>query len=685
MSSPRIQPAAERSATDNFETFVASMRIENPLGISDWSAMCWDLGQRKRVSSGRKDRIWFNKNFVKKVTEQNAEPFPIAFGDLLRAIVCAREQGRAKGLDSNDHMVLVRAFRYLYKCAETRADHPTRLTRFDFDEAASACRVEAASSAYRVGCKLQEIASMLDRKYLTPVRLNWVNPIPRDSQAGGALQNRTSREFFERRESKLPSDELLNTLAAIANREDLSPPDLLRQRAVELLVCGGFRCNELLMVPRDIWVEEPQKDSNGVQVLDRYGVPVIRYGLRYVPEKGGHHETQIKWLPTPLVDVARRAVRDIQRITEPFVQVARFMHEHPGRTLLPEPWHSMPGDTLLNMHDVALMVGLGGGSARLDTKGRQFVALAKLTSRSMQCKRRTVAAVTKADLEAELCTRSAASTVFPMQQSALKLHECLFLVGVNFIGSGRPTLNGTVTLLTQGQFDDYLTDRSGGPRSVEGTLSIFSRLGYVDSNGSPLSATTHQFRHWLNTLAQEGGLSQVEISRWMGRRSIDDNAAYDHQTGFQLAKRIRERIDSGEATGSAVTTLRQMKDPVRRAEFRQSLVASAHVTDIGVCVQDLSALPCERHRECTTCNDHFIEKGNTEQRDRAQEIFDTAQLMVRLAEAEQQDESYGADNWLAYQKLVADRASEILKIHADSSISDGTLVQVPGYKEPVQP
>jgi len=683
VSSPNLRSAAERSATANFETFIAAMRADNPLRIAGWEDMCWELGQRKRASSGRRDRIWFNKNFVKKVTEHNAEPFPAAFGELLRAIVCAREQGRATPLDSNDHMVLVRAFRYLYESARNRADHPTGVARIDFDEAASACRVEAASSAYRVGCKLQEIARILDREYLTPVRLNWVNPIPRDSHAGGALQDRTSREFFDRRESKLPSEQLLNALADIANREDLSPPDLLRQRAVELLVCGGFRCNELLMLPRDVWVEEPQIDSTGVQMLDRHGLPVSRYGLRYLPEKNGHRETQIKWIPTPLVDIARRAVRDVMSITEPFAEVARIMYQHPGKTRLPEPWHSMPGDALLDMHEVASAVGLGG-SGRPDVQGRQFINLARLATVPKHGARGQVSAVTKSDLEVELCRRSAAATVFPRKQDAQRLHECLFLVGVNFFGSGRATLNGTVTLLMQGQFDDYLTDRVGGARSVNGTLSIFSRLGYVDAKGDPLRATTHQFRHWLNTLAQEGGLSQIEISRWMGRRTIDDNAAYDHQTGFQLAKRVRDRIDRGEAAGSAVTTLRRIKDPVRRSEFGQSLVASAHVTDIGVCVQDLSALPCERHRECTTCNDHFIQKGDEQQRHRAQQIFDEAQLMLQLAKAEQDDGSYGADNWLAYQELVSLRASHILKIHDDDSIADGTLVQVPGYTEPTR-
>ncbi len=657
------------------------MRVNNPLGIACWEDMCWDLGKRKRASSGRCDRIWFNKNFIKRATARTAEPFPTAFGDLLRAIVCARELGRATPLDSVDHMVLVRAFRYLYASTKSRADHPTGMTRIDFDEAASACRTEAASSAYRIGCKLQEIARILDRQYLTPVRLDWMNPIPRDCQAGGALQNRTSREFFERRKSKLPSEEVLNALADLANRQDLSPPDLLRQRAVELLVCGGFRCNELLTLPRDIWVEEPQIDATGVQVLDRHGSPVCRYGLRYLPEKNGHRETQIKWIPTPLVDIARRAVRDVMAITEPFAEIARFMSKHPGRTLLDEPWHSLPGDARLGMRDVVSVVGLKKSrSAR--AAGMSFVKTAGIaTATTSDATGKVEVTIAKADLEAALFRRSASSVVFPRKRGALVLHQCLFLVGVNFMGSWRSLLKGTTTLLTQGQFDDYLTDRADGARPNKGTLSVFSRLGYVDSEGVPLRATTHQFRHWLNTLAQEGGLSQIEISRWMGRRTIDDNAAYDHQTGFQLAIRVRDRVNKGAAVGSAVTTLRRIKDPVRRAEFSRSLVASAHVTDIGVCVQDLSALPCERHRECATCNEHFIQKGDEQQRRRAQEIFDEAQLMLRLAEAERADGSYGADNWLAYQELVSRRASDILGIHADSSIADGTLVQVPGYTE----
>jgi hypothetical protein len=673
----KIRKAAERTALENFTQFVDSMRKQNPLGVPEWDAMCWEFGIRKRLSAGREDRIWFNKNFVKKVTLKDAEAFPPSFGDFLRSIVCSREVGRARPLDSNDHMVLVRAFRYLFSVAKSRAADPTDLRRLDFDNAASACRVEADSSAYRIGCKLQEIALLMDREYLTPVRLNWTNPITRDSQAGGALQNRTSREFFARRESKLPTNDILDALADISNRSDLTSADLLRQRALELFLCGGFRCNELLTLPRDTWVEETQLDLYGEPVLDRFGQPVVRCGLRHIPEKKRLEALDVKWLPTAMVDVARRAVKDILAITLPFVKIAEYIHSHPNSTLLPEPWHSLPDDTPFSMEEVASVVGLSVGQQNLGKSGRQFVKDAGLPLTTKKGQKRSIDAVTKRDLVMELRRRSASSTVFPDGQAHYQLHECLFVVAVNFIGSQRSTLHGTAMLLTQGQIDDYLGDRAGGNRSVEGTRSIFNRLGYVRSDGSKITGTTHQFRHWLNTFAQEGGMSQVEISRWMGRKSIQDNSAYNHQTGFELAKRVRSRLEANEVMGSIGTTLHRIKDPVRRSEFAKSAVASAHVTDLGMCIQDLSAIPCPVHRDCVTCNEHLVEKGNKEQKRNAEDARSEAALLVELAEVEILDESFGANNWLRHQKLTLKRADTILSIHNDESIPDGTLVQIP--------
>ncbi|MCY1310163.1 hypothetical protein D9M70_603300 [compost metagenome] len=66
---------------------------------------------------------------------------------------------------------------------------------------------------------------------------------------------------------------------------------------------------------------------------------------------------------------------------------------------------------------------------------------------------------------------------------------------------------------------------------------------------------------------------------------------------------------------------------------------------------------------------------------RSQEILDEAKLMLQLAEDEKREGSYGAENWRDYQSLVLRRASEIVRIHADVTIPDGTLVQVSNLDE----
>lgn len=55
-------------------------------------------------------------------------------------------------------------------------------------------------------------------------------------------------------------------------------------------------------------------DENG-DVFDQNGKPVMRYGLRYWKEKSS--DSDVKWIPTVMVDVARSAIADIRRHTEP--------------------------------------------------------------------------------------------------------------------------------------------------------------------------------------------------------------------------------------------------------------------------------------------------------------------------------------------------------------------------------
>lgn len=405
-------------------------------------------------------------------------------------------------------------------------------------------------------------------------------------------------------------------------------------------------------------------------MLGPLGRPAVRCGIRYIPAKGAHKITQTKWLAAVMVDVARRAVADIKICSEPFRNIAAFMASNKGRTLLPERWHALPGDELLSLLDVYDAVGLRAAEPLKSARG--FVREAKLTIVNLVRDGKKVAAVTKRELERYLVERSGQETVFPKEQGHHKLKDSLFVFPINYFHASRTSLNGTATLMTYGQLTDYMVGRTG-------VRSIFERFEHRDDSGDPLKVTAYKFRHWLDTMAEDAGMSQLEIARWFGRKDIGHNSAYNHMTGLQLAASIHKKRTLGKVQGPVTEAALKIKDPIRQQEFIVSSSVTAHRTDIGICEHNWAALPCPKHRECTVCDEHLLEKGNLDHIQRTSVIKDDADMCIALAEEEVATGTSGADNWLAHQKLVRNRASAALAVHADVSIADGTLVQLPSY------
>ncbi|CAJ0774588.1 hypothetical protein [Ralstonia chuxiongensis] len=669
----RLKRRVQSAAAEAIKLFIDKARAANPFGAVPWDDVYWDVSPRERASSGeRNPKIWFSAAFRKKTTVANAEQFSSPFGDFVRAYVCHIEQRSGKELSTDYHGTVVRAFRYLYQSFKDDGGNPWELLPLHFDSAINLCRGrEARSSAYRVGNALSTIANTMDEGGLCVVRLRWVNPISRDSVDGGAVAARVGKEFSARRNKMLLSEELLTALGHISNRPDLSDADLVRQRLTELLVCGGFRISEVLTLACDCWVDEPATDEYGQPMVGLNGLPVRRCGIRYVPAKGGHLGTRVKWMPSVMVDVAKRAIADVLRLSQPFRAVARFMESHPRRTLLPKPFHLKSGDSLLTFEEVYSAIGLKKDDVRGSVRG--FIKYAGLRVVPMIVGGRDVKAIRKSELEQCLIRRSGSEVVFPKNEKHHSLKKCLFVFGVNYFDSRRPTLNGTAALLTRSQISGFLC----GHKSV---ASIFERLNYRDENGDVLKVTSHKFRHWLNTMAEDGGMSQLEIARWFGRRDVGQNSAYQHMTGLQLATSIHEKRMLGRVKGPVTEAALRIHNPIRKAEFVVSSTVTAHMTDVGVCEHNWAALPCDKHRECITCDEHLLEKGNREHVGRTQELRQHAELSIDLARQEADDGTAGANNWLEHQRVVLERANAALAVHADDSIPDGTLVQLPSHK-----
>ncbi|MBG5984839.1 hypothetical protein I5F07_08155 [Proteus vulgaris] len=163
-----------------------------------------------------------------------------------------------------------------------------------------------------------------------------------------------------------------------------------------------------------------------------------------------------------------------------------------------------------------------------------------------------------------------------------------------------------------------------------GSTSIFRNMGYPEH----YSLDSHGFRHWLNTAAQEQGMSDSLIALWSGRANKKTNFVYDNKTEDGRHEHSLSVLgDADEAVNIIVV-------PANAAEFREKtgrngltptltlpdevdengeLVISyvfktAHRMPTGYCVQPLELVPCRKLEglDCVGCNKSCHVKGDLE-------------------------------------------------------------------------
>jgi len=358
---------------------------------------------------------------------------------------------------------------------------------------------------------------------------------------------------------------------------------------------------------------------------------------------------------------------------------------------IPEPYSSMPEDSMLTVDDVARVIGKAkpeqadaenNDDADLTKHGRQYVASKGIstheTTRIIRLKggfTQTVPCtlVRKADFMAFAIGRSDHDkNLLPPSVGVLHLNEALFVVPEQFFSTIKESVAGTVRILQYPVLRTWLAGRTDGKQK-----SVFERLNIVDVEGRPFRANSHQFRHWLDTLFSEGGLTEMERARFAGRARIDQNSAYDHVPGTVLAKQVLAKMNGGQAISPAVEHAKKMPTPIRREEFQQGIIGTiAHLTELGLCTHDFAATPCPNHGSHAECKDHWICKGNPGHRAEAERLLEEHKWVLELAGTERDGETYGADNWYKHTAKVCLRLEKIISIHRSNMIPDGWLVQL---------
>jgi hypothetical protein len=421
----------------------------------------------------------------------------------------------------------------------------------------------------------------------------------------------------ERNQGKQASPRVVAAVCDLFADDSLPPPDRLLICAVVILIFSGFRIGELLSLPVDCEHEERYHGRS-------------YYGLRYFREKtrGGEQMHATRWLPPTNARVVRQAIAEIRGITAAARERARVLESHPDTVPIPDV---EPGDWL-SRNQVTDILGVASTRIGAIARSQRW----DIHGKGEQANYRAADVMTYFQAQ-----RSEEKTVIAPGGSQ-SLYETLLIVPHRFF---RSHCTPQLLLVEAVDYDHIKLFLSGSG----GSKSIFERLDIREPDGTTCKANPHSFRHWLNTIAQKGGLSNEHQALWFGRESEMGNRPYQH-------------MQAGEQMQKARNMLRQSNEEI-----------PADLTRLpwGYCARNLDVLPCPFAMQCLHgCTDYRISQGESaameallSMRTQTFQALNQARIFPHMQEV-----------WHAQQQDVLLNIQDVLDLLADTNIPDGFLV-----------
>ncbi|MDF1624053.1 MAG: integrase, partial [Pseudohongiella nitratireducens] len=224
------------------------------------------------------------------------------------------------------------------------------------------------------------------------------------------------------------------------------------------------------------------------------------------------------------------------------------------------------------------------------------------------------------------------------------------------------------------QFTNELTARKGLTWS-----SVWDRNGYTNPDGSRISMSSHQVRHYLNTIAQRGEMGQLDIAKWSGRANIHQNNTYNHMGEFEVLDKVKKTGLLAEMQGPLEKV--HSKAPVTLEDLNEIGEGIAHVTEFGFCVHDYSMVPCQKHRDCLNCTEQVCVKGDTEKLERLKRQRDLTALQLIKSQDAESESIYGANRWTAHQRRTLERTDQLIAILESKDVEDGAVIKLRNDQE----
>jgi hypothetical protein len=638
-----FKPRAELDAECNMQGFIALCRNELTVFGSDlpFDSNTWDITDYIGIKGHGNVRHGIVFSTLKTVNDR----FPTAMPE--KFLIFAKSymrylHGIHPIVDYKKRLVALRAVCDALSSNSVFPD-PVEIDSFVLNKASQMVREKYSGVvAYRVGGHLQFLSQFLIANRLTIRPFPWRNFLKRPCDT-----DRVGKEFDKRRQSKLPSEAALESLPKVFLLA-VEPVDVIVASVAVILISCPDRISEVLTLPENCEVD-----------LKRENGEADAYGLRWWPAKAAN--PTVKWILPSWASVVKEAISRIKKITAEARRIAIWYEINPGRIYLSEDREYLRGQEWLSLTEVAAVIGM------------KRISSASHWCSDHKIKRNISKQVKFADVQNAVLSMLPRRFPILEAETGLKYSEALLICRKNEIDESKATYNCMIEPISINQINNGL-----GSQSAQGKSSIYSRAGFCEPDGTPIRITTHQFRHYLNTLAQMGGLSQLDIAKWSGRQDVRQNAAYDHETAEQMLMKIRDAIGDDSQFFGPLGSLAEISKGILipRDEFSRLVAPTAHTTDLGYCLHDYTMSPCQIFRDCIHCGELVFLKGDEEKAERLRKGLAEARELTERAEKKVGEGYAGSDRWFEHHRSTLERLQQVVSIMDDPKVPVGSVIQL---------
>lgn len=629
-------PNTELEPSANIAAFVSAYRQSDVLGArTQFDKDVWDVGYQKGRNSLHR------VNFSTRDAAAQNKPVPTLqqpFLDFAKAMLVYLQDTRPV-LSQSTRLAALRNLEAALQDLN-KGGRPTAVSPQVLDRALELARGSiSAKVAYRIAGQLELIAKFMSSKGFIGLRQPWRHGMKRPQENG----SRISQVALEARQKKLPSAATLRALGCIFH-EAVEPADVLVSSFTALMLCAPERINEVLRLRRDCVVPGDGRFAG-------------RTGIRWPGSKGFENTT--KWLPSQMAPIALEAVGRLKAVTDEGHKLGDWYSDNPREMYYHAGASHLRHNDVLSLDELALTLwGEAGtrGAANTWARGKGL--------KSIPIGKRRIGYL-REDVEQVVLSMLPATFPYVPGDSSLLCKDALVVVRADEMHAKRATYLCMFYCVDQGTIHNRL--------GVPGKESIFDRFKFTEDDGTGIGLNSHSLRHYLNMLAQVGGLSSAEIAIFSGRKDIRQNRAYDHMSSSEVQAPISAAIRSGFTTSLVPAGSRSIAN---RSEFNRLGVVAAHTTDYGWCMHNFAAEPCQMYRDCINCEEQACIKGDAHKEVNLRQLKQEVEFLLGQANQALSKEEYGADNWVKHHTVTLGRVNALLAVMEDPSVAEGARIRL---------